>query len=92
MKDSDASAQDLPMNRYRPNLVVSGLGNAFDEDAWASIQMSNPEGKATFSLVKVRRESNDVTKSWVKRVVFELITIILFAHLPSLVLDVRLQQ
>lgn len=40
-------AEPVPMNRFRPNLVVSG-GGAFAEDGWAQFQV----GEATFRAVR----------------------------------------
>ena len=40
-------AREVPMNRFRPNFVVSG-GNAFDEDHWGRIRI----GEATLRAVK----------------------------------------
>jgi len=34
----------LPMSRFRPNIVLTGLNNAFDEDTWKSIQIGGPSG------------------------------------------------
>ena len=41
-------AQALPMNRFRPNIVVSGAGQPFAEDTWAEIRI----GELGFSAVK----------------------------------------
>jgi uncharacterized protein YcbX len=41
-------AAPLPMNRFRPNVVVSGAGVPFAEDTWREIQI----GEVRFSLVK----------------------------------------
>lgn len=38
----------LPMERFRPNLVVSGTG-AWDEDAWARVAV----GEVTFKVAKM---------------------------------------
>lgn len=40
--------QPLPMSRFRPNVVVSGVGIAYAEDRWAEIRIGN----LTFSVVK----------------------------------------
>lgn len=40
--------QPLPMNRFRPNIVVRGDGTAFAEDDWRRITI----GEITFSIVK----------------------------------------
>ena len=40
----------LPMNRFRPNLVVDG-GQAFAEDSWKEIQVGG-NGGVRFSIVK----------------------------------------
>lgn len=41
-------AQPLPMNRFRPSIVISGTGSAYAEDNWAEISI----GTMTFSVVK----------------------------------------
>ena len=38
----------LPMNRFRPNVVVGGAGDPYVEDTWGRISI----GEVTFSLVK----------------------------------------
>jgi len=38
----------LPMNRFRPNVVVRGAGTAYAEDTWQEISV----GRVCFSLVK----------------------------------------
>ncbi len=38
----------LPMNRFRPNIVVRGAGQPYDEDEWRSIRIDG----VTFDLVK----------------------------------------
>jgi len=46
---------ELPMNRFRPNLVVSDCGGAFGEDEWASLAVrggDSGEGGCVFDLVK----------------------------------------
>jgi MOSC domain-containing protein len=40
--------QPLPMNRFRPNIVVSGADQAYVEDTWAEIRI----GAVGFSVVK----------------------------------------
>ena len=40
--------QPLPMNRFRPNVVVSGAGVPYAEDTWAEVQI----GELAFSVVK----------------------------------------
>jgi hypothetical protein len=40
-------AQPVPMNRFRPNLVISGTG-AFEEDTWSEIKI----GEVCFKVVK----------------------------------------
>ncbi|HEX8376953.1 MAG TPA: MOSC N-terminal beta barrel domain-containing protein [Pedobacter sp.] len=40
-------AQPVPMNRFRPNLVISGT-EAFEEDAWSEIKI----GEVCFKVVK----------------------------------------
>ncbi|HEY9015982.1 MAG TPA: MOSC domain-containing protein, partial [Gemmatimonadales bacterium] len=41
-------AQPLPMNRFRPNLVIAGAGYPYAEDRWKQMRI----GEITFSLVK----------------------------------------
>jgi uncharacterized protein YcbX len=41
-------AQPLPMNRFRPNVVISGAGVPYAEDGWAEIRI----GELAFSVVK----------------------------------------
>jgi uncharacterized protein len=41
-------AVSLPMNRFRPNVVVRGAETAYAEDGWAQVSI----GQVTFSLVK----------------------------------------
>ncbi len=41
-------AEPLPMNRFRPNIVVRGSGVAFAEDTWAKIRV----GEVPFDVVK----------------------------------------
>ena len=50
---------DLPMNRFRANLVVSGCGGAFEEDTWTELEVCGDEGakdagtsSCLFELVK----------------------------------------
>ena len=43
----NGGAAPLPMNRFRPNLVIDGL-EAYDEDHWSALTC----GDVTFSLVK----------------------------------------
>jgi uncharacterized protein YcbX len=40
--------QPLPMNRFRPNIVVRGAQFAYEEDTWAEIRI----GEVSFSVVK----------------------------------------
>jgi uncharacterized protein YcbX len=40
--------EPLPMNRFRPNVVVGGAGLAYAEDSWAEIRIRN----VTFRVVK----------------------------------------
>ena len=40
--------QPLPMNRFRPNLVIAGAGYPYAEDRWKQMRI----GDITFSLVK----------------------------------------
>lgn len=48
LKDLNSKMDEkLPMNRFRPNIVVSG-GNAFQEDLWKKIRIGN----TTFRVVK----------------------------------------
>jgi len=42
---------NLPMSRFRPNIVVRGLPHAFDEDTWKAIQIGGPDGPI-FHIVK----------------------------------------
>lgn len=34
----------LPMSRFRPNIVLKGLSNGFEEDTWKAIQIGGPSG------------------------------------------------
>jgi uncharacterized protein YcbX len=36
----EESSLELPMNRFRPNLVVTSCGPSFDEDTWNAIEVS----------------------------------------------------
>ena len=36
-------AEPLPMNRFRPNIVVSGVSEAYAEDCWARIRVGDVE-------------------------------------------------
>lgn len=40
-KVSTWAKEDVPMNRFRPNIVVSGAQHAFAEDWWESISIGN---------------------------------------------------
>jgi uncharacterized protein YcbX len=42
---------NLPMSRFRPNIVIRGLSKAFDEDTWKAIQIGGPDGPI-FHIVK----------------------------------------
>ena len=42
---------ELPMSRFRPNIVVKGLKKAFDEDEWKAIQIGGKDGPI-FHIVK----------------------------------------
>jgi uncharacterized protein YcbX len=35
---------NLPMSRFRPNIVVRGLSKAFEEDTWKAIQIGGKDG------------------------------------------------
>ena len=50
-----AAEGPLPMERFRPNLVVSGTA-AWDEDAWARIAV----GEVTFNGLKLSDNAVDV--------------------------------
>jgi uncharacterized protein YcbX len=41
-------ARPLPMNRFRPNIVVCGWGAPYDEDTWAAVRI----GAVPFDVVK----------------------------------------
>ena len=45
--------EPLPMNRFRPNLVVSGAA-AFDEDQWAQIRVGAPQHRRRQTVRPVR--------------------------------------
>ena len=38
---------ELPMNRFRPNLVVTDCGEAFDEDTWTAIEVGGDASEKT---------------------------------------------
>lgn len=44
-------AVPLPMNRFRPNIVVRGCA-PFAEDGWADIEVANAHGPVRFGVVK----------------------------------------
>lgn len=41
----------MPMNRFRPNIVIRGAG-AFAEDGWTDIEARNAHGAVKFGIVK----------------------------------------
>jgi hypothetical protein len=41
-------AEPLPMNRFRPNIVVAGVGGSFAEDGWSRVRI----GETVFHIVK----------------------------------------
>ncbi len=41
----------MPMNRFRPNIVIQG-GGAFAEDGWSDIEAHNAHGAVKFGIVK----------------------------------------
>jgi uncharacterized protein YcbX len=41
----------VPMNRFRPNIVIQG-GGAFAEDGWSDIEVHNAHGAVRFGIVK----------------------------------------
>jgi len=43
-----SSVKPLPMRRFRPNFIVAGLDDAFDEDSWSKIRI----GDTVFRVVK----------------------------------------
>jgi len=45
-------AEPLPMNRFRPNIVLEGLSEPFEEDRWAALQISTRGGAVSFSSPK----------------------------------------
>lgn len=44
-------AEPLPMNRFRPNIVVTGCA-PFTEDVWTDVEVANAHGPVRFGVVK----------------------------------------
>jgi len=43
---------EIPMSRFRPNIVVKGLDKAFGEDEWKAIQIGEGSGATILHVVK----------------------------------------
>ena len=48
MAEVSGESRDLPMDRFRPNLVVGGELDPFEEDAWGRVRV----GSVTFRVAK----------------------------------------
>uniref|UniRef100_A0A061SB27 Mosc domain-containing protein n=2 Tax=Tetraselmis sp. GSL018 TaxID=582737 RepID=A0A061SB27_9CHLO len=44
--------KDLPMDRFRPNIVVEGLSEPWEEDKWAAVEVIGAKGPVSFKSVK----------------------------------------
>ena len=44
--------QGLPMNRFRPNIVVSGTSKPFEEDTWKAIQIGKGKDSVILHITK----------------------------------------
>lgn len=44
---SGAGEAELPMNRFRPNIVLAGGGSAWSDDNWHSITISSSAGDSS---------------------------------------------
>lgn len=49
---NSALPQPVPMNRFRPNIVVAGLEEAFEEDRWAEMDVTGGPRRAAFQAPK----------------------------------------
>jgi uncharacterized protein YcbX len=45
---------DMPMKRFRPNVVVAGLGPAWTDDSWRAVEVQPADGSSSLSLAYVK--------------------------------------
>jgi uncharacterized protein len=76
--------EPLPMNRFRPNLVVSGWGAPYGEDSWAELRV----GEVAFGVVKAcaRCVTTTTDQATAERGVEPLATLARYRRVPRGVL------